>query len=355
MTLPIVNTDADGLVDAFTSDCTPYVRPLQATGAMEVIVRRPDGLLAARMDAAGVDVCAKRLPEIAARRLATFAGRLRSPRRSFAGLDLTEPRVMGIINTTPDSFSDAGMALEPHDAMAQGEAMREAGAAILDVGGESTRPGAEPVDRCEETGRILPVITHLADAGALVSVDSRKADVMQAAIAAGARIVNDVSALTHDPRSMEVVAEAGVPVILMHALGDPRTMQDAPSYDHVSLDIHDYLESRIDACLEAGIARHNIAIDPGIGFGKTLAHNMTLLGHLALFRALGCPILLGASRKRFIGRITGEERPANRLGGSIAAALAGVAAGVQLLRVHDVADTVQAVKIWSAMTEPVTT
>ncbi len=322
---------------------------------MEIIVRRPDGLFAARIDAADVEAWAKRIPEPAARRLATFVGRLRSPPPFFAGLDLAEPRVMGIINTTPDSFSDAGKALDPHDAMAQGEAMREAGAAILDVGGESTRPGAEPVDCRVESERVLPVITHLAGIGALVSVDSRKADVMREAIAAGAAIVNDVSALTHDPRSMDIVAGADVPVILMHTLGDPRTMQDAPTYDHVSLDIHDYLEGRIDACLQAGIARRNIAIDPGIGFGKTLAHNMTLLGHLALFHALGCPILLGASRKRFIGRITGEERPARRLGGSIAAALAGVAAGVQLLRVHDVADTVQAIKIWSGIAEPVST
>ncbi len=355
MTSPIVNTDPDGLADAFTSDCKPYIRPVQETGSIEIIVRRPDGLFAARIDAADVDDWAERLPDPVARRLATLVGRLRSPPRSFAGLDLEEPRVMGIINTTPDSFSDAGRALDPHDAMAQGEAMREAGAAILDVGGESTRPGAEPVDWRVETARVLPVITHLAGAGALVSVDSRKADVMRTAITAGAAIVNDVSALTHDPSSMDVVAGAGVPVILMHAQGDPRTMQDAPSYDHVSLDIHDYLESRIAACVEAGIARSNIAIDPGIGFGKTFAHNMTLLRQLALFHALGCPILLGASRKSFIGRITGEERPARRLGGSIAAALAGVAAGVQLLRVHDVADTVQAVKFWSGMTEPVST
>ena len=322
---------------------------------MEIVGRRSDGLFAARIDTASVDDWAERLPEPAARRLVTLVGRLRSPPRSFAGLGLEEPRVMGIINTTPDSFSDAGRALDPHDAMAQGEVMREAGAAILDIGGESTRPGAEPVDWRVEMARVLPVITHLAGTGALVSVDSRKAEVMRAAIAAGAAIVNDVSALTHDPSSMDVVAGAGVPVILMHAQGDPRTMQEAPSYDHVSLDIHDYLESRIAACLEAGIARANIAIDPGIGFGKTCAHNMTLLGQLALFHALGCPILLGASRKRFIGRITGEERPARRLGGSIAAALAGVAAGVQLLRVHDVADTVQAVKVWSGMAKPVST
>ena len=195
---------------------------------MEIIVRRPDGLSAARIDSSGVEAWAERIPEPAARRLATLVGRLRSPPPSFAGLDLAEPRVMGIINTTPDSFSDAGMALDPHNAMAQGEAMREAGAAILDVGGESTRPGAEPVDCRVESERVLPVITHLAGTGALVSVDSRKADVMRAAIAAGAAIVNDVSALTHDPRSMDVVAGADVPVILMHTLGDPRTMQDAP-------------------------------------------------------------------------------------------------------------------------------
>ncbi len=355
MTSQIVDTDPESLAAAFTPGCRPYVRPVQGTGSLEIIVRRPDGLFAARLDAADLDAWAGHLPEPAARRLATLVSRLRSPPRVFAGLDLQEPRVMGIINTTPDSFSDGGMALDPHDAVARGEAMREAGAAILDVGGESTRPGAEPVDWRVESDRIVPVVTHFAGVGARVCVDSRKAEVMRMAIAAGAALVNDVSALTHDPWSMDVVAGAGVPVVLMHALGDPRTMQDAPAYGHVSLDIHDYLESRIDACLEAGIARSAIAIDPGIGFGKTVAHNVTLLRHLALFHALGCPILLGASRKSFIGRITGEERPAQRLGGSIAAALAGVAAGAQLLRVHDVADTVQAVKIWSAMAEPVST
>ena len=319
---------------------------------LEIIARRADGLFAAKLDAAELDAWVAHVPEPQARRLVTLVGRLRSPPRVFAGLGLQEPRVMGIINTTPDSFSDGGTALDPHDAMVRGEAMREAGAAILDVGGESTRPGAEPVDWRREADRILPVVTHLADIGARVCVDSRKAQIMRLAIAAGATLVNDVSALTHDPGSMEVVARAGVPVVLMHAQGDPRTMQDAPAYEHVSLDIHDYLESRIDACLQAGIARRDIAIDPGLGFGKTLAHNVTLLRHLALFHALGCPILLGASRKSFIGRITGEERPARRLGGSIAAALAGVAAGVQLLRVHDVADTVQAVKTWSSVAEP---
>ena len=286
---------------------------------MEVIVRRPDGLLAARIDAAGVDGWTARLPEPAARRLATLVSRLRSPPRSFAGLDLTEPRVMGIINTTPDSFSDAGKALDPDDAMAQGEAMRDAGAAILDAAGNRP-PGAE---RGLRDGNASPAVSHCGTGG-LVSVDSRKADVMRAAIAAGAAIVNDVSALTHDPRSMDVVAGAGVPVILMHALGDPRTMQDAPSYDHVSLDIHDYLEQRIAACVEAGIARRNIAIDPG---SDSARHGPQIPArHLALFPP-GLPILWVRHRKRFISP---DHRRGTRRSASAAASrgAAGVAAGV---------------------------
>ncbi len=301
----------------------------------------------AEADLSQVEAWAPGLPEEAARRVLAQTGRLRAPPAAFAGLDLAEPQVMGIVNVTPDSFSDGGTALDPDDAVERGRAMLGAGAAVLDVGGESTRPGALPVDAAEERRRILPVIDRLAASQAVVSVDSRKADVVEAALAAGAAIVNDISALTHDPRSMDLVAASGVPVVLMHAFSDPRTMQDAPRYDHVSLDIFDWLEGRIAACVEAGIDRGAIAVDPGIGFGKTPDHNFTLLRDLALFHSLGCPILLGASRKSFIGRVSGEEVPARRRGGSVSAALAGVLAGVQFLRVHDVADTVQAVRVWS--------
>ena len=330
-----------------------YVKPLSVTWRTmpgvtlaEVLVRTHGDLFVAQGSLADIEQWAERLPETQARRVFVQIDRLRTRPGMFAGLDLSEPRVMGIINATPDSFSDGGTALEPGDAICQAGTMLEAGAAILDVGGESTRPGACPVDTDEERRRVLPVIENLAATGAIVSIDSRKADVVQPALEAGAAIVNDISALTHDPRTMDVVAVFGVPVILVHALADPRTMQDSPAYDHVSLDIHDYLEERIAACLRAGIARENIAVDPGIGFGKTEEHNFTLLRDLALFHSLGCPILLGASRKSFIGRISGEEVPSKRRGGSVSAALVGVHAGAQLLRVHDVADTVQAVRIW---------
>jgi dihydropteroate synthase len=227
--------------------------------------------------------------------------------------------------------------------------MLDAGAAILDIGGESTRPGADPVACEEELRRVVPVVEGLAGQGAVLSVDSRNSAVMAAALDAGAAIVNDVSALTHDPAALELVAERGAPVVLMHAQGDPRIMQQAPAYDHVALDIFDYLEGRIAACLAAGIPRARIAIDPGIGFGKTLEHNLILLRDLALFHGLGCPILLGASRKGFIGRLSGEAVASRRLAGSLAAALAGVRAGAHILRVHDVADTLQGLAVWQAI------
>ena len=267
----------------------------------------------------------------------------RSPRR-WAGLDLTQPQVMGVINVTPDSFSDGGDHFDSGRAVAQGMAMLEAGAAMLDVGGESTRPGAAPVPVEEELRRVLPVVRDLAAQGAKVSIDSRRARVMAEALAAGAQVVNDVTALTGDAESLAVVADAAVPVILMHMQGEPRTMQVSPQYDDAALDIYDWLDDRIAACCAAGVAAESIIVDPGIGFGKTLAHNLQILDQLALYHGLGCPVLLGASRKSFIGTLSSETEPKNRLSGSLAAALAGVARGVHILRVHDVADTVQALQ-----------
>jgi dihydropteroate synthase len=213
------------------------------------------------------------------------------------------------------------------------------GAALLDIGGESTRPGAAEVPVAEEIARTEPVIAALRGAGLPLSIDTRKAEVARAALAAGAAIVNDVSALTFDAGLAGVVAAAGVPLVLMHAQGTPATMQDAPVYDDVLLDVYDWLEARIAAAEAAGIARGRIVVDPGIGFGKTAAHNLALIRGLSLFHGLGCPLLLGASRKRFIGMISGEERADRRVAGSLAVALAGAAQGAQLLRVHDVAET----------------
>jgi dihydropteroate synthase len=228
--------------------------------------------------------------------------------------------------------------------------MAEAGAALIDVGGESTRPGAKPVWEGDESARIVPVVQRLAAAGTAVSVDTRKAPVMEAALAAGAKLVNDVSALTWDPRAAEVVAAAGCPVVLMHHQGPPETMQDNPRYDRpVLFEIYDWLEARIEAAISAGIARERIIVDPGFGFGKTVQHNLQLMNGLAMLHGLGCPIMLGASRKRTIGALANEAPAGERLGGSLAFALKAVEQGVQLLRVHDVRETVQALRVWRGL------
>jgi len=262
---------------------------------------------------------------------------------------LDQPQVMGVLNVTPDSFSDGGRYADAGAAAAAGADMTAEGAAIVDVGGESTRPGASPVWEGDEAERVVPVIAQLARGGAAVSVDTRKSEVMTAALGAGARLVNDVSALTFDPRSAEVVAASGAPVVLMHHQGDPATMQDAPRYDDVLVEIYLWLEERIEAAEAAGIARSNILVDPGFGFGKTVAHNLELMNGLAMLHSLGCPIMLGASRKRTIGALSGEAPADKRLGGSIALALKAAEQGVQIVRVHDVFETVQALKIWRGL------
>jgi dihydropteroate synthase len=259
--------------------------------------------------------------------------------------------VMGIINVTPDSFSDGGRNAAPEIAVAAARAQWAAGADIVDVGAESTRPGAAAVDLATETTRLATVWPGLA--GGCWSIDTRKAGVMAAAIDAGAALVNDVSALGHDPDALALVAARGCPVVLMHAQGEPATMQQAPAYGDVLLDVYDWLAARIEACVGAGIDRARIIVDPGIGFGKTLAHNLALLRGLPLLHGLGVPILLGASRKALVGRIAaaagqGDAGPAARLPGSLALALHAAACGVQIVRVHDVAETVQALAVWRA-------
>jgi dihydropteroate synthase len=262
---------------------------------------------------------------------------------------LDQPQVMGIINATPDSFSDGGQFADAAAAADAGADMASDGAAIVDVGGESTRPGAKPVWEGDEIERIVPVIRQLAAGGVAVSADTRKADVMTAAIEAGARMVNDVSALTYDDRSAGAVAAAGVPVVLMHHQGAPETMQKDPRYDDVLVEIYLWLEERIAAAEEAGIGRDKILIDPGFGFGKNLSHNLELMNGLALFHSLGCPLVIGASRKRSIGALSGEAPVERRLGGSIALAFKAAEQGVQLIRVHDVFETVQALRVWRGM------
>jgi dihydropteroate synthase len=257
---------------------------------------------------------------------------------------------MGILNVTPDSFSDGGLFLRPEAAVMQAR-MMAAGADIIDIGGESTRPGAAEVSADDEVARTAPVIAALR-AGGLdcpLSIDTRKAAVAHAALAAGATWVNDVTALRFDPAMAGVVAAAGCPVVLMHSIATPETMQDDPWYDDVLLDVYDALAERVRLAEAAGIARERIAIDPGIGFGKTLQHNLTLLARLSLFHGLGLPVLLGASRKRFIGTIAEEGDAQRRMPGSLAVALAGVAQGAQMIRVHDVAETRQALSLWQAV------
>ncbi len=275
-------------------------------------------------------------------------------RRSLGGLEFDRPKIMGILNVTPDSFSDGGRFLRPEAALMQARQMA-AGADLIDVGGESTRPGAVEVAEAEEIARTAPVIAALREGGldCPLSIDTRKAGVARAALAAGAGIVNDVSALGFDDRMAAMLATAAAPVILMHAQGDPATMQADPHYDDVLLDVFDFLAARVAVAEAAGIARTRIAVDPGIGFGKSLQHNLTLLNRLSLFHDLGLPVLLGASRKRFIGTLGAGAEASRRMPGSLAVALAGVAQGMQMIRVHDVAETRQALSLWLAVTKGV--
>lgn len=268
---------------------------------------------------------------------------------SFSGLTLDQPRLMGVVNVTPDSFSDGGDFLDSTLAIQHGLQMSADGADILDIGGESTRPGSAPVSIDEELKRVIPVIEGLAQKGKLVSIDTRHAEVMRQAIAAGARIVNDVTALTHDANSMDVCAKTGVDVVIMHMQGDPQTMQNNPRYDDVSADIMMYLRERVRVMEGAGVARDKIAVDPGIGFGKNLDHNLRVLSKLADYEGLGLPVLLGVSRKSFITKIDRDVPPKERVAGSLGAAIAGYARGVRLFRVHDVAETRQAIAVWRAI------
>lgn len=264
-------------------------------------------------------------------------------------LPLDRPLVMGILNVTPDSFSDGGVHDEPDAAVVWARAMAASGADIIDVGAESTRPGSAPVTSAEEIARALPVVAKLAqDAAVPVSIDTRHADVARACLAAGASILNDVAGF-RDPAMVEVAAGCDAGLVVMHMLGEPGTMQDHPRYDDVVAEVREWLLDRALALEDAGVARERIALDPGIGFGKTLEHNIALLRALPGLAGFGYPVLVGASRKRFIGALTGVEVPADRLGGSIAAAVWAVEHGAVIVRVHDVADTAQALRVAGAL------
>jgi dihydropteroate synthase len=265
----------------------------------------------------------------------------------------SRPVVLGILNVTPDSFSDGGDAYDPADhpaaAVAAGRALLEAGADAIDVGGESTRPGAQPVPVEEELARVVPVVEALAADGAIVAVDTVKAAVARAAVAAGAAIVNDVSSGTLDPDLLATVVELDVPYVVTHLQGEPRTMQDDPTYDDVVGEVFDHLARTIRHLTDAGLAEERVVVDPGIGFGKTLAHNLALLGAVRQLTSLGRPVLVGASRKGFIGTLTGVDDPADRLAGSLAVAATSVAEGARIVRAHDVEQTVRAVRVAHAV------
>jgi dihydropteroate synthase len=329
-----------------------YYRPLAQTGQA-----RPDGAYPlagtlswfthvqqlSRTGPAQI-VAARDIPPVQLERLTT-------PRPSLAGLDFTRPVIMGILNVTPDSFSDGGVNTSLADARTAAVAMARDGAHLLDIGGESTRPGAREVPVPEEIERVVPVVQALrADLDIAISVDTRKSEVARATFQAGADMMNDVSGFTFDPELAPFCAQSAVPVCIMHTQGTPQTMQDDPRYSDVLLDVYDFLEQKIAYALSLGIARENIIVDPGIGFGKTQSHNLAILRGISVFHGLGCPILLGASRKGFIREIGQAPEARDRMPGSVAVALAAVAQGVQVVRVHDVAQTRQALALWHAVT-----
>jgi dihydropteroate synthase len=274
------------------------------------------------------------------------------PRAPLPGLEMQHPAVMGIVNVTPDSFSDGGEHVGPDDAVAHGARLAGEGAAIIDIGGESTRPGSEGISIEEERDRVIGVVAELSRRGHAVSIDTRKPEIMEEAAKAGAVLINDVTALRFDARSLEVAAALKLPVCLMHARGEPRTMQVNPTYDNVVLDVFDELEGFIARAEASGLPRQVQLADPGIGFGKTYRHNLEILRCLSLYHGLGVALVVGASRKAFIGALTEEKTAKHRVFGSVGAAIAAAAQGAQLVRVHDVKASVQALAVWRSSIEP---
>lgn len=318
--------------------------------AVELIAKSVSGKFRTIIPVSKWEAVAAQLPVKA---IAIFA-RLTAPRTDLVmgtrTIRLDQPHVMGILNVTPDSFSDGGKyGDDPEQLAAAGIAMAAAGAAIIDVGGESTRPGAPTVWEGEEIQRVEPVIQRLAAAGTAISADSRKAAVMQAALQAGAAMINDVSALLYDDQSLGIVQAANCPVVLMHAPSQSRDPHNNAGYDDVVLDVYDWLEARVAAVVAAGVQPERILIDPGIGFGKSLSDNLAIINSLSIFHGIGCPILFGASRKRMIGALSHEAPVEARLGGSLFLAMKSVEQGAQIVRVHDVAETVQAIHVWRGL------
>jgi dihydropteroate synthase len=369
--IPIA-TDLDSLIDAETSGAQLWLRPLallagkaatraiadglalplaggnKAFAAAELLARRRGGFASAVAPLPRLRSWAEKQNAPVKTRLARLLAALSEKRAPWAGLALDRPVIMGILNVTPDSFSDGGSFIDPVRAIAHGRALLGAGADIIDVGGESTRPGAQPISPQQELERVEQVVRELASAGALISIDTRHANVMEGALAAGARIVNDITALSGDPRSPAVAARAKAHVVLMHMQGEPQTMQAAPLYDLASVEIAEYLDGRIAACEVSGVAKSRIVVDPGIGFGKGAAHNFEILARIGLLHGLGCGVLIGVSRKSVVGGLANAPI-GERLPGSLAGALHAYNQGVQILRVHDVAETRQAISMAQAI------
>jgi len=322
--------------------------------AVEAIVadggRRPASAL---VPVAELDAFIEALPGDHPARARALIERITAPRAALTLGDRTvrldQPQAMAILNLTPDSFSDGGRIADAAEGADRAVAMAADGAAIIDIGGESTRPGAQPVWEGDEIARVVPLIERLRLSGIALSIDTRKAAVMAAALGAGAHMVNDVSALLWDPRSAAVVAGSAVPVVLMHHKGTPETMQAEARYADPLIEVYEWLEQRVAAVEATGVPRARILVDPGIGFGKQLRHSLAILNGLSLFHGLGCGIVLGASRKRLVGALANEAPVEARLGGSLAIALLGASQGAQLLRVHDVFETVQALRVWRGL------
>jgi dihydropteroate synthase len=336
-----------------SDDCLRIADTMVWFAAWHVSLRNDGAVKSAVVPVAELDgwiaVMPERLAEAATAQRAGVArprGNLQLGERTVR---LNEPQLMGILNVTPDSFSDGGKHVDAAAAADAGFAMGAAGAAIVDVGGESTRPGAPLIWEGDEIKRIEGVVSALAKGGVAVSIDTRKATVMEAALAAGAHIVNDISALRYDDRAMEVVVRAGCPVVLMHAPSAKSDPHADGNYAHVLYDVYDMLAERVAACVAAGVDRAKIIVDPGLGFGKGVGDNLALVNGLALFHTLGCPILFGASRKRMIGALDNEAPADQRLGGTVALHYQAATQGAQLLRVHDIAENRQALRVWRGL------
>lgn len=314
--------------------------------AVRIITRDFDQISSETIPVSGLGVYLSTLEDKKKEQVWKLIDNLAAKRSGILNLEFNKPIIQGVLNVTPDSFSDGGKFENLDEAINQAQLMIDAGCDIIDVGGESTKPGAKPVTIDEELNRVIPVIEKLSGKSTLISIDTRNAEVMDAAVLkAGANIINDVSALEHDPDSIKVASETGVPVILMHTQGTPENMQNNPEYSNAVLDIYDYLEARIRHCVSKGIDKSKIIVDPGIGFGKTVEHNIQILKYIALFHGLGVPLLIGVSRKSFIGKVSGEEQAEKRVAGSVAAAQDCIQNGVQIVRVHDVVETAQAFSI----------